>query len=413
MEVTLCFEIDNAQVAIAADIGLDAKGRVIARSQRNCANRIWAKNYLDDLNDSGMAMQRILKNQLDSVNEESNESSPIGNKGDESCIDTDSVKKVSEDNSDTYQNSIIENVLNNIYGKYNNCEELVKRIQNSLKDSEGNINKHTDDTLNGILSELRHLHADVNILKENFLNLEDYIVDFCYDEDDEEEDDDELDEYLDSEDEESDENSETLADSPVIHDATLKYINGIYYTHNFYKYQTKMSVDKIHWVICDNENIPKEYKDFINQKYMIDIRTFISGFSYWINMVDPINTETKLPVHITITYKLLSKIFEMVYDLSSKTIGYLQIRMSKPELINYIHSIIFNNPETQAYFKVLNTSYNDAQKLRNGEEPNSSNIVFCSRYSTPHWMDDFIDLDALTRNVVEFIIKNSAYSITT
>lgn len=470
MLVTLHFEIDNAQIEVAADVGLDTKGRLIARSCRNCANRVWVKNNIDALRDSGMSIQRILKNLMNSSNEDSQKNPLVGNESDDSekinqvhdtgidwgallnaassYIDTDIAPKLTKDDSDGYYNSALKNKLNTIYGRYNNCEELIKRIQNSLKDTEGDIKKYTENVLNGILTELQDIHADVNILKEDFLGLEDYIVNNS---DDEEECEDEnLEEYLDSMNEESsdsDKDSDSDEDQPGLHEElnslqvsiedneeidkpdpdkeqkiriakgitfgnqeTLRYIKGVYYIHNFYEYETLMSVDEMNWVVCAEKNIPQEYKDFINQKYIIDIRTFISGFSHWITMADPINAETKLSVHIATTNKLLAKISEMVYDLSSKTLGYLQIRMSKPELISYIRGIIFNNPETNAYFKVLNTSYNDAQKLRNGEESNSPNMVFCSRYSGPHWKDDFVDLDALTHNVVNFIINDSNYT---
>lgn len=472
MLVTLRFEIDNAQVEIAADIGLDTKGRVIARSCRNCANRVWVKNNIAALKDSGIAMQLILKNQLTSSNEEPQENPLVGNESEDSekinqvhdtgidwvallksacasdtekptienlahwypsilknpLIDTDIASKLTKEDSEAYQKSALKNALNMIYGRYDNCEELVKRIQNSLKDTEGNIAKAYNESLCEIKNELKYIHDSVN-------GIEDYIIHNCDDAEEYEEEDDDLEEYLNSMDEESEEDAYLLgvreklktlktsiddipteekpvesANMPCIHRDYVKCSNGVFYTHDFYNNQTKMSVDGIHWVLCNEKNIPQEYKDFINQKYLIDIRTFISGFSYWITMADPINTNTKLPVHITTTNKLLTKIFEMVYELSADTLGDFHISMSKRELIDYLHNIIFDNPETNAYFKVLNTSYNDAQKLRNGKEPDSPNIAFCSRYGGPHWKNDFIDLDALARNVENFVMKDSIYT---
>lgn len=449
MLVTLRFEIDGAQIEIAADIGLDTKGRVIARSCRNCANRVWVKNNIEALKDSGMAMQLMLKNQLTSSNEEPKENPLVGNESDDSekanqvhdtgidwmallraagsYIDTDIAPKIAKEDSEAYQKSALKNALNMIYGRYDNCEELVKRIQNSLKDTEGNIAKAYNESLIEIKNELKYIHDSVN-------GIEDYIIHNCDDAEEYEEDDD-LEEYLNSMDEESEEDEyllgvreklKTLKTSiddiptevkpvestnmPCIRRDYVKCSNGVFYTHDFYDNQTKMSVDGVHWVPCNEKNIPQEYKDFINQKYLIDIRTFISGFSYWITMVDPINTDTKLPVHIATTNKLLTKIFEMVYELSSNTIGYLHINMNKHELINYVHSIIFDNPETNAYFKVLNTSYNDARRMRNGDDALPPDMVFCSRYGGPHWKDDFVDLDALARNVENFILKYSTYT---
>lgn len=506
MVVTLRFEIDDAQIEIAADIGLDTKGRLIARSCRNCANRIWAKNNIEALKDSGMAMQLILKNQLNPSNEESEKNPLVGNESDDSekinqvhdtgidwvallksacastdtekptlenlahwyppilknpLIDTDVVSKPTKEDSEAYRNSALRNILNTIYGRYYNCEELVKRIQNSLKDTEGNIAKAYNESLCEIKNELKYIHDSVN-------GIEDYIIHNYNDAEEYEDEDDDLEEYLnsmndESEDEDEDDEedndmsyaeffsfeemmgnstpsaedyakyakenskrknkhkkkksdkstedeSEKPIDLPCIHKDSFKCSNGIFYTHNFYNNQTMMSVDRIHWVSCSEKNIPQEYKDIINQKYMIDIRTFVSGFSYWIAMVDPINTDTKLPVHIATTNKLLSKIFEMTYELSSNTIGHLYISMNKHDLINYIHSIIFDNPETNAYFKVLNTSYNDARRIRNGDDALPPDMAFCSRYGGPHWKDDFVDLDALNRNVVDFVIKYSTYT---
>lgn len=491
MIVTLRFEIDNAQIEIAADIGLDTKGRVIARSCRNCANRVWVKNNIAALKDSGMAMQLILKNQLSSSNEEPQENPLVGNESGDSekinqvhdtgidwvallksacasdtekptlenlahwyppilknpLIDTDVVSKLTKEDSEAYRNSALKNIVNTIYGRYYNCEELVKRIQNSLKDTEGNIVKAYNESLYEIKNELKYIHDSVN-------GIEDYIIHNCdteEEEDDDEEDfgEDGINEYLDrmeeatenekyedyvnslreklnslkvSSDDSSEKKEDNMDDEEKArkdritkgitfgNNATLRYIKGVYYLHNFYENETLMSVDEMNWVVCNEKNIPEEYKEFINQKYIIDIRTFISGFSYWITMADPINTETKLPVHVDITNKLLKKIFEMTYELSIDTLGYFHISMSKHELIDYLHNIIFDNPETSAYFKVLNTSYNDAQKLRNGEEPDSPNIAFCSRYGGPHWKNDFVDLDALARNVENFILQFSIYT---
>lgn len=472
MNVTLHFEVDGAQIEVAASIGLDKNGKLLAYSHRDCSKRVWAKKNIEDLNDTGNYIMSNIKHQLAFYSEETEKNSLVDNESDESIahnkvpddfkidwqalldaagsmIDTDTTPKLNDEESNDYSNSTLKKIVNNFYGRYNHCEDIVKRIQNSLKDVEDDLKQHTEESLNGIISEMEKLRDDVNTVKESIFGIEDYIIHNCDDSDDEDEDFDYEVEDEDEELEESDTNSdfdEYLSDlkeklntlqvsihddspedpKPVSsvddekdqcakgmtfeNDVTLMNINGVYYLHNFYKNTTLMSVDEEHWVVCREKNIPEQYKNFINQKYLIDICTFVSGFGYWISIADPINSETTLPVHISTMNKLLEEIFKITYNLTTETLGYRYISMSKPELINYIHAIIFDNPKTNSYFKVLNTSYNDAQKIRKGENPDSPEIVFCSRYGGPHWKDDFVDLDALARNVENFVIQFSRYT---
>lgn len=402
MTVTIKFELDGSQIEVNAILGLDSDGHLIAYSKRSCRNRAWVKKHADEMYEFG----DFLENTLGKSKDNTDEDSQLVNQVDDKKIDWDAFLKAANGYIDTdigpkftydekYEKSELRKLANTLYGKFGVYEDFIRRIQNSLKDTEGNIAKMYKESLNEIKDEIKHIHNSVD-------SIEDYIVNNC----DDEEDDDNSDEDTEPK---SIEEKPMPHNHPLAYNSILKCINGIYYRHNFYKNQTTKSLDCNHWIECTEDDIPNEYKVFINQKYIINICTIIGGFSYCITNQDPINADTKLPVHIETTNKLLKKIFKMTYDVSLDSLGYNYICMTKHELINYIHDIIFDNPETNSYFKVLNTSYNDAQMIRNGETPNSLDILFCTRYSGPHWKDDFIDLDALERNVINFIIKYSTY----
>lgn len=435
MKTILHFDNNGVSVDVLADIGLDSDGYMVARSKHRCMNRVWTKSNIDDLKNAGEHIVKAYSN-------------------------TEDLQKNSLTDNDTPK-----------YGIYDNSEEMIRRIQNSLKDTVGDINKHTDDAMNTILTKLEDFHDGINLLETDVSRIGNQLSDFCIDKDEADDDLDYMDDESDDEDEDDDgpsyaeffgfeemlgnhapsvedyvdfiaENSrhkkskEEIQDNPnkpevsnedtsksnnakIINDSDLKFdttqyhmgINGSLYTYDYINDRILKAIDEQKWRVCAERNVPKKYRDYVHRTYDIDLRTFASTFSYWITLLDPINEETKLPVHIETTNKLLKKIHEMIYDLYyDESDEDHSVTMTKHELSEFIHSIVFENPETKAYFQVLATTYNEAQKMRDGEKMGPPDFSFGVWFKNIEWKDTSVCLETMALKVVDCILQYSEYA---
>lgn len=426
MKTILHFDNNGVSVDVLADIGLDSDGYMVARSKRRCMNRVWTKTNIDDLKNAG---EHIVKAY-------SNTENPL--------TDNDVPK----------------------YGIYDNSEESIKRIQNSLKDTVGDINKHTDDVMNAILTKLEDFHDGINLLETDFSRNEGQLIDCCIDKDevdddlyDEDEDDDDdglsyadffsfeemmsnhtpsAEDYVNfitensrhkkskeetqdnlnkhdvsNEDTSKSNNAKIINDSDLEFDTTQYHmgINGSLYTYDYINDRILKAIDEQKWRVCAEKNVPKKYRDYVYRTYDIDIRVFASTFSYWITLLDPINEETKLPVHIETTNKLLKKIHEMIYDrYYDDSDEDHSVTMAKHELSEFIHSIVFENPETKSYFQVLATTYNEAQKMRDGEKLGPPDFSFGVWFKNIDWKDSSVCLETMALKIVDCILQYSEYA---
>lgn len=435
MKTILHFDINGAGIDVLADIGLDSDGYMVARSKRRCMNRVWTKTNIDDLKNAGEHIVKAYSNIED-------------------------LQKNSFTNNDMHK-----------YGIYDTSEEIIKRIQNSLKDTVGDINKHTDDAMNGVLTELKDIHESINLLETNFGRVESQLIDFNIDEDEADDDLDCMDDEYDDEDEDDDgpsyadffsfeemmgnytpsvddyvdfitknsrhkkskeesqdnlnkhevsnENTSKSDNAKIIDDSDLKFdttqyhmgINGSLYTYDYINDRILKAIDEQKWRVCAEKNVPKKYRDYIHRTYDIDIRAFASTFSYWITLLDPINEETKLPVHIETTNKLLKKIHEIIYNLyyDDSDDDHI-VTMARHELSEFIHSIVFENPETKAYFQVLATTYNEAQKMCNGEKMGPPDFSFGVWFTNIEWKDTAVCLETMAMKIVDCILQYSEYA---
>ena len=76
-------------------------------------------------------------------------------------------------------------------------------------------------------------------------------------------------------------------------------------------------------------------------------------------------------------------------------------------LTELLYKFVYKTSGLKDLFGNLNVSYNEMRKGVHYTDPDREKISFTSRYNSPDWRNDFIDLDALINNVVRDCIRES------
>ena len=161
-------------------------------------------------------------------------------------------------------------------------------------------------------------------------------------------------------------------------------------------------------------NEPSNPDPVANHVYTIPMISIYSNMVKWMHALDPINPSTCHPVHeIYISY-ITSLLYKtMVQTAKSFTVSndsgdkFYYYDCTQRNLTELLYKFVYKTSGLKDLFGNLNVSYNEMRKGVHYTDPDREKISFTSRYNSPDWRNDFIDLDALINNVVRDCIRES------
>ena len=183
------------------------------------------------------------------------------------------------------------------------------------------------------------------------------------------------------------------------------YVNGTWYL-------VLKDIENHKPQIISNE--PSNPDPVANHVYTIPMISIYSNMVKWMHALDPINPSTCHPVHeIYISY-ITSLLYKtMVQTAKSFTVSndsgdkFYYYDCTQRNLTELLYKFVYKTSGLKDLFGNLNVSYNEMRKGVHYTDPDREKISFTSRYNSPDWRNDFIDLDALINNVVRDCIRES------
>ena len=183
------------------------------------------------------------------------------------------------------------------------------------------------------------------------------------------------------------------------------YVNGTWYL-------VLKDIENHKPQIISNE--PSNPDPVANHVYTIPMISIYSNMVKWMHALDPINPSTCHPVHeIYISY-ITSLLYKtMVQTAKSFTVSndsgdkFYYYDCTQRNLTELLYKFVYKTSGLKDLFGNLNVSYNEMRKGVHYTDPDREKFSFTSRYNSPDWRNDFIDLDALINNVVRDCIRES------
>lgn len=193
--------------------------------------------------------------------------------------------------------------------------------------------------------------------------------------------------------------------------------------------ESKNELDNTIKAVKETEEFLKERNDPVfksgsvnnileEKNYVIPIKNIYSNMAKWIYALDSIDPRINHLVHGSFIPEILDKFYEqMLTDVRIVSSGscipfkngqiFYYFNFTKTQLTGYLSTMIYKNTRIKKLFERLNLSYNEMKAGISVDDPNREKVTFSSRYDSPKWEDDFIDLDALINNVVRDTIREA------